>query len=174
MNTIDEEIKKALDQYDIDTLEKFSEQKLIDFYDGMGVFCYACNMGNYNVIKYIIDRMLKYFKEKCISDDSDDDVDIDFFYNSYENQSTATLLLQYPESFKYAQQKLNFFDRDEFLRAEGVPVGTSFEGYIKEETEIIHRPPRSFSGERERQLLKQMSTVLFFNIQKYKHKKRSG
>lgn len=155
-------------------IEKFS-------YKGINAFTYACYLSNSATILRLIEIMESYIKKNYKNEDDRGDALVDFFYESFfdgDNKaySRATILALRSKgrdhaardaykAFNYVTVKFKFFTNvSELIRNLAISNGARAGFYTDS---LIHRPPRAFTKERERQLLKQLSTVLFFALRSY-------
>ncbi len=162
--------------------------------DGLNIFLYACkeNAGR-SVAKAIAKSALKYFSKqsKKASKNNNDNtmMEKDFFssivitddveWNAITfaiKNSDNNLLLYLQEtlsiSMPYADVLGTQEKREKKFKELADQHGKRHATYFSSKADdIIQRPPRSFNGEREKQLLKQMATVVFFYIAKHNNTK---
>jgi hypothetical protein len=181
------QIKSAIETDNIDELKKTTEKAIKEFSapnSGMSAFLFACHKSEIKTIDYIFLQMIPYFENYEDKEEGEDD-HCDFFLQSFfsaeeREYNAATILLTRFKSeegfefFKKINEKLGFFDfkteKRELIKNIALPYGTTFEGYFVDS--IVERKPRSFPGEREKQLLKQFSTILFFSMKAYLTKEK--
>jgi|GEM_PF-3623429 len=189
--SVEKALKENESSY-LNTIEAQKLEKLYTSSPGFNAFLYACCYSNDDTIRLIVNKMKPYFEEKETQEDSQsessDDEPHDFFTDSYiytdpdsgeeqsQNGRIMCLLRGYRGTADFLETALglNTFEPYEIKDKEDESGGrlilkprkenNTYRGYSSRLQGISYREPRSFVGERERQLLKQISTIIFFKL----------
>jgi len=181
-----DKIKQAMDNKDVDYIKTLSGETLYKYrYKNFTALMYAGLLGLKDIAKIIIKKIRTLKEEDSGDEDSaDDDIVDDYFETSLEDdkwiksnaatfaslnghKSTAKLLEESIDLKPFSHiaeskiEKINFSQSTSQLAESVKQKGSIPKGYIEKIS-----PVRSFAGERELQLLRRMSTVLFFKMPK--------